>query len=213
MMQVVALIHHSRDLVAARLAKRLGEVTAVAVAPEEPQVLSALSATGAERTLRLWDEALEGVDYLGTALALAGAVRALGKVQVVVCADGGTAAVGPAVAERLGWPHLGRVVDAAVENGRLVAKRRIGNSMRKLAAAPPAVLCVSEEPMGPLTAAAGDLKLETWSLADAALTAAELTYRRSFRPQPAEGPTGEARRFANIDELVARLRADGLVGR
>jgi electron transfer flavoprotein beta subunit len=212
-MQVVALIHHPRDLVAARLAARLGSVTALAVAPEEPEVRTALSAARAERALRLWDEALEGVDYLGTALALAGAVRALNEVQVVVCADGGTAAVGPAVAERLGWPHLGRVVDATLDNGRLVAKRRVGNSMRKLAASPPAVLCVSEEPMSLMPAASGDLKLETWSLADAALTAAELTYRRSFRPQPAQGPTGEPRRFASIDELVARLRADGLVRR
>lgn len=211
-MRTVALLHRASDLAAARLAVRLGDAVALAVAPESEEVLELLAGSGARRAVRLWDEAMEGVDYLGVALALAGAVRALGEVSLVVCGDAGSAAVGPALAERLGWPHLGRVLDAWVENDKLFARRRATNGLRKLAAVPPAVLCVADEaPVEPSGEIAQLKTIESWTLAEANLTAAELSYRRTFRPQPGEGPKTAPRRFADVASLLARLRADGLV--
>ena len=208
-MRAVALVRRANDVVAARLATRLGDSVALAAAPDSVEVRALLSGCGAGRAIRLWDDALDGVDYLGVALALAGAVRALGAIDVVVCADGGSGAVGPALAERLGWPHLGRVLDAWMENDRLLARRRGATGLTKLAVAPPAVLCVAEE--APAAATGGSLVIEPWTLADASLTAAELTYRRSFRPRPVEGPTQKPRQFGDVAALLARLRADGLV--
>jgi electron transfer flavoprotein alpha/beta subunit len=208
-MRSVALLRRPEDLVAARLAVRLGDATALAVAPEGDDIKKLLAGSGARRAIRLWDEALEGVDYLGVALALAGAIRALGGTDVVVCGDSGSGAVGPALAERLGWPHLGRVLDAWEESGKLFARRRGATGLRKLAAAPPAVLCLAPDPS--LTLSDGELAVDSWTLTDAALTAAELSYRRSFRPRPGQGPKGEPRRFASVASLVERLRADGMV--
>jgi electron transfer flavoprotein beta subunit len=207
-MRTVALLRRASDLAAARLAVRLGDAVALAVAPEGDEVQKLLAGSGARRALRLWDEALEGADYLGVALALAGAVRALGDVSVVVCGDAGTGAVGPALAERLGWPHLGRVLDSWVEDDKLFARRRATTGLRKLAAVPPAVLCIADEaPVEP----SGEVAVEPWTLADAKLTAAELSYRRSFRPQPAEGPKRAPLRFGDAVSLYQRLRDDGLV--
>lgn len=207
-MRTVALLHRPSDLPAAKLAVRLGDAIALAVAPDGDEIKKLLAGSGARRAVRLWDEALEGVDYLGVALALAGAVKALGDIQVVVCGDGGSAAVGPALAERLGWPHLGRVLDAWIEKDRLYARRRTPGELRKLSALPPAVLCVADEGAVELS---GQLEVEGWTLAEAQLTAAELSYRRSFRPVAAEGPKHQPRRFPDVPSLVQRLKADGLV--
>lgn len=210
-MRAVALVHRPSDLPAARLAARLGDVIALAVAPDGDDIRKLLASSGARRAVRLWDEALEGVDYLGVALALAGAVRTLGDVEVVVCGDAGSAAVGPALAERLGWPHLGRVLDAWQEKDKLFARRRSAGELHKLAAAPPAVLCVAEDATA--DGDGGSCDVESWTLAQASLTAAELSYRRSFRPHPAEGPHEKPapRRFSDVKSLLERLRADGLV--
>jgi len=208
-MRVAALIRRPGDLVAAKLATRLGDTVALAVAPDGDEVRAVLSSSGAGRALRLWDEALDGVDYLGVALALAGAIKTIGAIDVVVCADGGSAAVGPALAERLGWPHLGRVLDAWFEQDRLFARRRGAKGLHKLATNPPAVLCVSESAaMLPTT---GELKIDEWSLADASLNAAGISYRRSFRPLKTEGPRAQPHRFDDVAQLAERLRADGLV--
>jgi electron transfer flavoprotein alpha/beta subunit len=208
-MRTVALLRRPADLPAARLAVRLGDAIALSVAPDSDEIKQLLGSSGAHRAVRLWDEALEGVDYLGVALALAGALKALGDVQLVVCGDAGTAAVGPALAERLGWPHLGRVLDAWVEKDRLYARRRVPGELRKLSALPPAVLCVADD--GATGVPEGSVDVESWTLAQASLTAAELSYRRSFRPMPAEGPKRQPRRFPDVPSLLARLRADGLV--
>jgi electron transfer flavoprotein beta subunit len=208
-MRTVALLKRPSDLCAAKLAVRLGDAVVISVAPDGDAVRALLSGSGARRAIRLWDDAIDGVDYLGVALALAGAIRALGDVDLVVCGDEGTAAVGPALAERLGWPHLGRVLDVWVEDQKVFARRRAQNGLRKMVSAPPAVLCVAEDPS--LTASAGELAIDSWTLEEAKLTAAELGYRKSFRPQRKDGNQREPHKFADVSALVARLRADGLV--
>jgi electron transfer flavoprotein beta subunit len=208
-MRAVALLKRPSDLAAAKLAARLGDAIAISVAPDGEEVRALLSGSGAQKAIRLWDDAIDGVDYLGVALALAGAIRAVGDVDVVVCGDGGTAAVGPALAERLGWPHVGRVLDGWVEEGKVFARRRAQTGLRKLSAAPPALLCVAEDPS--LTAAKGELAIESWTLEEAKLTAAELGYRKSFRPQPEAERKAEPHKFSDVKTLLERLRADGVV--
>jgi electron transfer flavoprotein alpha/beta subunit len=214
-MTAVALVRRASDLAALRVALSLGETVALAVAPdgEEPRgALSAARAAGAVRAVRLWDDSIGEIDYLGVATALAGALRKLGLPTAIVCGDGGSGAVGPALAERLALPHLGRVLDARIEGDKLLARRRGLRAIHKFAATPPAVLCVIDQapPEAPKETNGGG-EIEVWSLGDAQLSVAELSYRRSFRPQPASGPTPSPRRFADVAALVARLRDDGLV--
>lgn len=223
-MRTVALVHRRADLPLVKLAAQLGDTTVVAVAPPgdaTEELLAQARADGAVRTIRIWDDAMEATDYLGVAYALSATIRAvmgdLGTPPVLVlCGDGGRGAVGPAVAERLSLPHLGEVVGVQAMEGRIVAKRRSGPVVRLYAGRPPLVLCVAQAPADAAapeaagwTAAAGST--EVWTLGQAGLTAAELSYRKRFRPHPSPGPSPSPRVFADVAALVERLRADGLL--
>lgn len=235
MIRAVALLGASGDLAVVRVAAGLGETTVVTLAPPGgavDELLASARAAGAARLVRLWDEAVESTDYLGVAFALAGTVRALvgdltasptapAQPVVIVCGDGGRGAVGPAVAERLGVPHLGEVVGAQVIESRVVARRRSGTMVRMYGGAPPLVLCVApvalaraaapSEAAAWTSAAKDSGEAEVWTLDRIGLTSAELAYRKRFRPQPAPGPVATPLRFANARELVARLRSDGVL--
>jgi len=222
--RVFALLHRATELHVVRIAASLGETTAVTIAAAgtaADELLQEAVSAGAVRCVRLWDDALAATDYLGVAYTLAATVRALAgdlveRPAVVVCGDRGRGAVGPALAERLGVPHLGDVVGAQVTDGRVVARRRSGPLVRLYAAKPPVVLCVAgEHRPGALTEAAGwtaaVADTEVWTLAQAGLTGAELAYRKRFRPQPQEGPRGQPKLFPDAAALAARLRDDGLL--
>lgn len=224
----IALID-GRDAPVLELALKLGETTALAVGPPDlDQPLADALAAGAVRAVRLWEAALEDVDYLGVALGLAAVTQKLAATtgQVLVSGDRGRAAVGPAVAERLGMPHLCNVVDAAADGDRLKVRRRGDGVLRLYAAVPPIVLCavlaVDSSPKarlagGKARAARGKARppalpeVEVWSLAQAGLTAGQVSYRRHFRAQPEPGPTQAPRLFGSAEELARRLRADGLL--
>jgi hypothetical protein len=74
----------------------------------------------------------------------------------------------------------------------------------------PAVVCLILDEDAPLPTAP-PAELESWTLARAGLTAAELTYRKRFSPHPSPGPQREARRLDDARALAERLRADGLL--
>jgi electron transfer flavoprotein alpha/beta subunit len=222
--RAVALVHQPEDLALVRLATGLGETLVVSVAaPSEAieQLLQQARTAGAVRTVRLWDDAMQATDYLGVAFTLAATVRAVlgdlaARPTVVLCGDGGRGAVGPAVAERLGLPHLGEVVGASMMDDRVVARRRSGTVVRLYAGKPPSVLCVAAAPTespaaeaGGWTSAVGET--EVWTLGQAGLTGAELSYRKRFKPHPSLGPVGAPRLFADVAQLAARLQADGLL--
>ncbi|HZS37549.1 MAG TPA: hypothetical protein VFF06_12020 [Polyangia bacterium] len=231
-MRGLALIRRPADLVAVRASVALGETSALAVLPAgdaADELLGQACAAGAVRAVRLWDDALESTDYLGVAIALAAATRALAgdlasPPAVVWCGERGRGAVGPALAERLQLPHLGAVLGASSVEGsedRLVVRRRSGTVVRLYAGSAPAVLCVAEARVSverpekdparePAEKPAREI--EVWNLERAGLNPAELSYRRRFRPYPEGGPTRAPLKFADARELAARLRADGLIG-
>ena len=85
------------------------KVTVVCMGP--PQADAALRealARGADDAVLLCDRAFAGSDTWATSYAIAQGIKALEKVDVVLCGkqaiDGDTAQVGPGVAEFLGWP-------------------------------------------------------------------------------------------------------------
>jgi electron transfer flavoprotein alpha/beta subunit len=220
--RAIALVRQAADVALVRAAAALGETTAIAVGAEGDvaAVLAAAGAAGAKRLVQLWDPGLATTDYLGVAYTLAAAVRAIGDPAatptVILAGDRGRGVVGPAVAERLGVPLLGQVLSVALDDGKLVAKRRGRDVVRSYAAALPALACLILDGDG-ARAGAGAVDggkspdVERWALANVGLSAAELSYRKHFATRPAVGPTPAPRRFDDVGALVTQLRAEGLL--
>ena len=91
------------------------------------------------------------VDPAQTAALLAAAIGRLDPAPELVLAgrqagDWDHGQVGYLVAERLGWPAVGRVWEAAPRDGRLVVRRSGAGADEELAVRPPAVLTVTSHP-------------------------------------------------------------------
>jgi electron transfer flavoprotein alpha/beta subunit len=225
--RAIVLVSKRDDLGLVKAATTFGDTTVLCALPDTPEseaLLSTARDIGAARCVRLWDETLPGTDFLGLGWALASAVRKIAEPldgALILCGDSGRAAVGPAVAERLGVPHLSDVLGVRVLDERLVARRRVGSVVRLYAAKAPMVLAMaaaapaSTEPDEAAGWTAALATTEAWSLADVGLQPTDLSYRRRFRAAvPAEGiapPAARPRTFASATELVERLRADGVL--
>jgi electron transfer flavoprotein beta subunit len=216
-MRTVALVRRAADLALVRAGVGLGACTAVALGPEAEArpLLAAARAAGASRAVQLWDPAFDGNDYLATATALAAAVRATAgdpalPATLILAGDRGRGAVGPALAERMQLPVLAQVLAISRDGKRVMARRRFRGVVKLYAAELPAVVCLILDGDVALPTAP-PAEIESWSLARAGLTAAELSYRKRFLPHPAPGPERQARRLADARALVERLRADGLL--
>lgn len=222
-MKVVAMLG-AADSAVLRVARRLGEVTALAVSADR----TALDAVAAVQRVRLWDEALARLPAIGAdreavlATVLAAAARRLDG-QLFVIAETPIGYLGSAVAEQLNLAHLSHVVDAALldedkEGPQLVVTRRCLHGLQRLRGPASAVLCVlpargrtadAASPATPEQTAPAAAEV-TWSLADVGLSAAELP-RPLLRPLlPAQRTSFAPRRFDSVESLVARLRQDGL---
>jgi electron transfer flavoprotein alpha/beta subunit len=216
-MRAVALIGRPADVALVRAATAIGDTVALTARDEETArpLLAAARAAGAKRLVRVWDPALETTDYLGLAYALAAAVRASGELAtttVILAGDRGRCVIGPAVAERLSIPLLGRALGVELRDGKVVARRCGRDVVRSYSATPPALVCLTLDGSAGTAAAPGDVDdVESWTLSKVGLSAAELSYRKHFAPTPALAPTPEARRFDSIESLLERLRAEGLV--
>lgn len=217
-MRVAALLSTRHDA-ALRLALRLGEVIALRAGPreEEPLLRGAL-ALGAARAVRLWHPVLGATDYLGLAIALAAAAAHL-DCRLLLAGDHGSGAVGPAVAERLGLPHLCGVIGAAWEEGgqgndaRLLVERRTTWGRQRLRGPAEAVLCVAAGPPAQVGRGAAGAPIEVLALEDVGLGQVDLDHRRHLLPEPGAAavmrPT--PRLFPGVDALLTRLRQDGVL--
>ncbi|MGY0540150.1 electron transfer flavoprotein subunit beta/FixA family protein [Nocardioides sp. YJ-D4] len=168
--------------------KREGEeitVTALTVGPEaaEAAVRKALQ-MGADKGVHVVDDAIAGSDSIATSLVLAKAIEKLGPVDLVVgglaSTDAGMSVVPAMLAERLGLPQvtLASVVEAQGDQIRIkrdgdVATEVIGGTL-------PLVLSVTDQsgearyPSFKGIMAAKKKPLETWSLADLGVDAAQV---------------------------------------
>ena len=199
------------------------QITAVTMGPADAvDALRTALVLGADAAVHIHDEALHGSDALATSRVLAAAVARLG-FDLVLCgsssADSGMSAVPAMVAERLGVPAL-CFADALVVRERKIEIHRDDGSgdRRVLAAAPPAVVSVTErcgEPRYPRYVSrvdARDKQVSDWSLATLGIDPAEVglrgaasvvravTPRRGGRPRVlVEGdPTSAAIRMADF---------------
>lgn len=107
------------------------EVTALTLGPPAAaDVLRTAYAMGADQAIHLCDEAFNGLDELAAAKIIAAAIQSRGFDLVLagkVAIDYDSGQVGPALAEHLGWPHVGAVlvIEWAADFKSVTVRRRI----------------------------------------------------------------------------------------
>ncbi|HEY4039864.1 MAG TPA: electron transfer flavoprotein subunit beta/FixA family protein [Burkholderiaceae bacterium] len=125
------------------------QVVVATVGPEESdEVLRACLAKGADRALRVWDEAIAGSDPIAIARVLAAVVRHEATDLVLAGAqssDHGQATTGIALSAALDWPHVAVVNGLKYSAGdpQAVATRELeGGATQDVELALPAVLTI-----------------------------------------------------------------------
>jgi electron transfer flavoprotein beta subunit len=124
-----------------------GETVVVTVGDEcAEESLRAGLAMGADRAVRVWDQALAGADALAIARVLA-AVASAERPDLILCgaqsSDAASAATGVAVAGLLECPHVAVVEQIEPDGERLIVQRQLeGGAVELLSVALPALLTV-----------------------------------------------------------------------
>jgi electron transfer flavoprotein beta subunit len=217
----VAALRAALSLRQATPGAQLTAIAAGAAEREEPVLKRALAA-GADRAIRIDDPGLETVDYHGIGRVLAAAARHAGYDLVLAgdrSEDEVQGAVGPAVAELCGVPHLTGVLDVSLSGRALLAVRRDAGAVRTLKVPVPALLTIVSFGNGaaahqlPENGASAARKIETLDLAALGIQAIELKHRDRClgRAHPVR-VVRNATVVSDPDELLARLRDDRLLG-
>ena len=139
---------------------------------------------GCDELLLVEDDALEGLDALGTARVLAAAIRKMGGCDLILsgrqASDGDQAMVPLALAELLGLPCITLAQRVEVKEGSVVADRTLPDGHESLEAPLPALVTVSNElgqPRYPIlrgVMAASRKEPTVWSLAELGLEVGDL---------------------------------------
>jgi electron transfer flavoprotein beta subunit len=193
-------------------------LAAGSAASEEPVLRWALAA-GADKAARVDDAALATVDYWGLSRVLAGAIKHLGAELVLTgdrSEDEVQGAVGPAVAEALGFPHLTSAHELSLGQGAAQLARREAGFLRTLELKLPAVIGVASHAVAglpPHSAQDTSKPIQSIDLGQVGLSAAELKHRDRClgRAHPVR-VVRNATLVRDADDLVARLRDDHLLG-
>lgn len=199
-----------------------GTATILTVGGEEhAEALKHGLAIGCDQAIRVWDEALAGVDSLAYAEAAAAAIRKLGDVDLVLFgrefADTATDQHIYQVARKLGWTMLGSVakidaIDFAAKTIRVI--RQTEHGAQTVSSALPAVVSVLKdinEPKYPTFIGirkAAKAEMPVWSAADLGLDASALQPRAQqlrYQTLPVREGTVEMIEGATAQEKAAKL--------
>lgn len=214
-----------------RLADSLGhDAVAIAAGParREDRVLAMALRAGCSRAIRQGADGLDELDYLGLAEVLAATIKHLGA-ELVTCGDRSiderTGAVGPAVAELLGFAHVTGVISLAAENDRVLCERSGDGQRDRLVVKPPLVLCMrpprtteadraNDSEIRPGRARTAPQAIDALDPDEVGLDLRRLAPRKNTggRLRPVRGGK-QATLLASPAELVARLEAEALVRR
>lgn len=128
------------------------EIVAITIGPERAaEALRVALAMGADSGIHLLDSKFDSMDEVFCAYLIAEAVKK-DKVgfDLILCGkhniDLDSGAVGPALAEFLGWPHVGAVtgLDFAADGKKFTAKRRIEGAEEVVECDLPALLTIEK---------------------------------------------------------------------
>ncbi|MBT8492060.1 MAG: hypothetical protein KJO07_03285 [Deltaproteobacteria bacterium] len=201
------------------LAGSTGTVTVCTVgrARREEKALQLALKGYANRAIRVSDSGADRLDYLGVARVLTKVAQRLETAcDAVVCGDrsedGLSGAVGPALAELMGLPHLSGIVDLELDGG-VLASVRLDSRLLKFRVPLPAVLCI-RDCSDQLPDAAGDPdgSVETLSFRDLELGTKDLAPRTRLDGAMSVVRTGiNATMVDDAQSLVARLTEDHLL--
>lgn len=145
------------DPVAFELARTLadtcgGEVVGLTVGAasiDSPLARKASLSRGLDSLVMVADDALLGADSTRLAAVLAGAIREIGDVDVVIAGessvDVGDRQVAMTLAGQLGWPGLNSVRSVAADGGALVVEREVTGGVETLAVQGPVVLAATAD--------------------------------------------------------------------
>jgi len=175
------------DLQAVEAAVRLvesssGKVIALSAGPHEignSKLRKDILSRGPNELYLVVDDRLSVNDTFTTAAVLAGAIRKLGRVDLVLCGEGSSdlyfQQVGLQVGEILGWPTVNSVGKIEASGSNLVIERNLEDEVEVLEVPLPAVLSVTTYINQPRLATmkdilkAGQKPVVEWSLEDLAL--------------------------------------------
>lgn len=231
-MKVLALIGDV-SIGSARLAARLGECTAVAVAPDAlaKKLLEEARRDGATQLIQIWDDSLAELEReplsreLMQTAVLAALARKL-ELRFFVVPETSYGWLGPALAEELDLPHLSAVLQAEVEPqtaapgedpknlSNLLVRRRCLQGVQKLRGPCVGVLCLLPGEMRATeagkTGAGDDFTVDKWDLARLGLGPVDLPRPLLRLVVPERRQELRGRTFDSMAALAERLRQDGL---
>lgn len=211
--------------------KQGGKVTVISMGPPQAvEMLREAISLGADEAVLLSDGAFAGADTWATACTLAGAIKKIGQVDLVICGrqstDGDTAQVGPEMAEMLGFPfiaYVGRIEEAA--GGQIRLQRMIDEGYEVIQSPLPAVITVTKEINIPrLPSLRGIMKsksasIPTWTVKDLGLDPNNVGLAGSYtrvvkiftprREKKAEMLPGEVE--AQVSCLIGKLKENRLI--
>ena len=162
-----------------------GPVVALSMGPAQAETtVRKAMACGADSGILLCDRAFAGSDTWATSLALACAIRKIGRVRLVLCGkqavDGDTAQVGPGIAAHLDWPAACGVRRLAPDGDGWLADRMLEWGTDRIRVDTPAVVTVLKDMNTPRLptlrgyVAARTATLTIWTAADIGLDAAAI---------------------------------------
>ena len=205
------------------------EVVVLCVGDEDAdEVLRKCLAKGADRAVRVWDEAVAGSDSIAIARVLAAAAKREAPDLMfagVQSSDQSFASTGIAAAALLGWPHAAVVSQLSYTPGAKAAvfRRELeGGLLHEVEIQCPAVLTIQLGLNTPRYASLRSIKqaaakpIEAWSLADVSLSAADVgeagslsRVRRMYVPDKGRAELIEgdaAQQAARLAEIIREFK-------
>ncbi|MGO9994641.1 MAG: electron transfer flavoprotein subunit beta/FixA family protein [Steroidobacteraceae bacterium] len=202
------------------------DVVAVSVGPDDvDEVLRKCLAKGADRAVRVWDDAIEGSDPIAIARVLAAVAKHEAPDMVfagVQSSDQSFASTGIATAAFLDWPHAAVVSELNYAPGAKTAvfRRELeGGLLHEVEIQCPAVLTIQLGINTPRYASLRSIKqaaakpIEVLSLTDLSLSAADVgeagsasRVRRMYMPDKGRAQLIEGDAAAQAERLAAIIR-------
>lgn len=209
--------------------KNGGKYTALSVSDSEKLLNTRkdVLSRGPEELVAVIDKKLSGADSLVTANVLAAAVRKMGDVGIVICAEGSgdvyAQQVGPRVGQALSWPVISYATSVELSRGEATVIRKLDDRIEKIVCPLPLVITIAGDSNSPRIPSlrnimsAGKKPFQTITTDE--LSIEDESLLPAVVPVKVEGKVPERKRVliedeipAAVDKLVRQLVAEACLG-